>query len=200
MKQTKTVLHHYLGTGLQCQLIKDKTDDFEDQDFSDADKFRKGAIWELIGVNHAKDLHIPMGEGYLDGFLYRNEFTYVNFHRGVLPALHSMNRLTMPLENGEIPMLELAKIAFPQWPWSEMRKWQVNENLECLEFDFPQLPEYCFGNSDTMDFWAMAGSEDRRINNQLQLFQYLINNHFNCFGLSESEYIEKSTLTNLSGV
>jgi len=143
---TKTVLHHYLGTGLK----------FEDW---------SGQINELKSVYF-----------YEKGDIFVNGYSLIE----VKPALHSMNRLTQPLENGDIPILMLAKIAFPEQDWKLVDK--------CAKFN----RYYSFFYSE--GFQLVYNGIHLRVNNQLECFQYLINNHFNCFSLPESEYIEKSTL------
>ena len=134
MTQSKTVLHHYLGTGLLVQF---------------------GTKEPFLRDLYADNVESAINSG--------------------LPALHSMNRLTMPLENGEVPLIELAKMCFPN------EEWNVFQNqVHCKTMRFWY---------DEKNGFHLTGDVFRV--NQLQLFQYLINNHFNCFGLSESEYIEK---------
>lgn len=100
----------YLPYGLNGVLTEDKTDDFYNQDwFGDKSKFERGSIWKLCGYAD-EDLMIPMGEGYFEGFLWRNGNTYVNFHRGVQPILRPLSDLTKEIEhNGEkfVPIRKL---------------------------------------------------------------------------------------------
>ena len=72
----------YLPYGLKGELQFDKSEDFELQDWViDLSKFKKDAIWKLCGYADT-DLHIPLGDGEFNGWLWRNEYTYVNFHSG----------------------------------------------------------------------------------------------------------------------
>lgn len=90
----------YLPYGLKCQLLENKADDFEDAEWAEEKHiFNTGAIWELIGINKSKDLNIPIGEGYLNGFLYRNGTTYCNFHRGIFPMLRPLSDLINEIEH-----------------------------------------------------------------------------------------------------
>ena len=92
----------YLPYGLKGELQFDKSEDFELQDWAiDLSKFKKGTIWKLCGYADT-DLHIPLGEGEFNGWLWRNEYTYVNFHFGIKPVLRDLSDLTKEIEhNGE---------------------------------------------------------------------------------------------------
>jgi hypothetical protein len=104
-KLTINELKWYLGTGLKFQLTIDRTEDFCEEDWYSEDKFKKGAIWDLIGFVEAKDLNIPLGEGYLDGFLFKNDLTYCNFNNGIKPLLYNLSSLTEYREDlGFVPI------------------------------------------------------------------------------------------------
>jgi len=156
MKQSKTVLHHYLGTGLKMMYEK------------------SGRIITLEGLHYEKDdkLIIRAREGYYDSEIW-------NFK----PALHSMNRLTMPLENGEIPLIELAKINDPDLDWF------LSKENKCVSGGW-----FFYYDPQKKEFKLKFQNHFAWTSNTMQIFQYLINNHFNIFNLPESEYIEKSTL------
>ena len=106
-------LSAYLPYGLKGELQFDKSEDFELQDWAiDLSKFKKGAIWKLCGYADT-DLHIPLGEGEFNGWLWRNEYTYVNFHSGIKPILYDLSWLTREItHDGEtfIPLYKLQKI------------------------------------------------------------------------------------------
>ena len=150
MKQTKTVLHHYLGT-------------------------------ELEMINNLGDR------------IFLNELAFIIPYAFLIsekplkwkPALHSINRLTMPLENGEIPILELAKIAFPDW------EFELNKSGAIARKHFSRIFFY-WCDTYFSAFDETAKSID--VPNQIRLIDYFHKKHFNLYGLSESEYIEKSTL------
>jgi hypothetical protein len=110
-KLTINELKGYLGTGLKFQLTIDRTEDFCEEDWYSEDKFKKGAIWELIGIVQAKDLNIPLGDGYLDGFLFKNDLTYCNFNNGIKPFLYNLSSLTEYREDlGFVPIEELQRL------------------------------------------------------------------------------------------
>jgi hypothetical protein len=110
-KLTINELKGYLGTGLKFQLTIDRTEDFCEEDWYSEDKFKKGAIWELIGIVQAKDLNIPLGDGYLDGFLFKNDLTYCNFNNGIKPLLYNLSSLTEYREDlGFVPMEALCSV------------------------------------------------------------------------------------------
>jgi hypothetical protein len=112
-KLTINELKWYLGTGLKFQLTIDRTEDFCTEDWYSEDKFKKGAIWELIGIVQAKDLNIPLGEGYLDGFLFKNDLTYCNFNNGIKPLLYPLSSLTEYREDlGFVPIEKLKELYF----------------------------------------------------------------------------------------
>ena len=103
----------YLPYGLKGELQFDKSECFELQDWAiDLSKFKKGAIWKLCGYADT-DLHIPLGDGEFNGWLWRNEYTYVNFHSGIKPILYDLSWLTREITHeGEtfIPLYKLQKI------------------------------------------------------------------------------------------
>jgi len=80
----------YLPFNLNFVLTHDKTDDFYNEDWFEEEKFKKGAIWQLCGYAPS-DLNIYIGEGTIDGFLYRNDMTYVNFNTGLKPLLKPLS-------------------------------------------------------------------------------------------------------------
>ena len=94
----------YLPFQLQCIIVDDKTDDFQYEEWTDdMNMFKPNAVWELIGINNSKELNIPLGEGYLQGYLYKHVTTYVNFHKGILALLHPLSDLKLNIcEDGDI--------------------------------------------------------------------------------------------------
>lgn len=158
MKQSKTVLHHYLGTGL---LIE----------FYENEQFGRGDWHEVRYVQELNSYHLGIDR----------------VSRRIKPALHSMNRLTLPLENGQIPLIELAKICRPSVYWSGTEKYRAIGHS-------PVCDRYEFYYSDGSFYIIQEPNGFRDVPNQIQLFDYLRKNHFNLYNLPESEYIEKSTL------
>ena len=148
----KLTLEHlapYLPYGLKFILESDKTEDFEEEIFYNSEKFKKGAVWELIGLNNSKELNIPLGDGYLDGFLLKNETTYVNFKYGIKPILRPLSDLTKKIEiNGEkfVPIEYIEK-----WNTSidfAKELYALQEDIRCLSTTsyvvYQQLIEWHF--------------------------------------------------------
>jgi len=194
-----------LPYGLKIQLCDDKREDFEDEDWYDADKFKFGAEWELVGYNFTKDLNIPLGEGELEGMLLKSDMTYCNFKHYVLPKLHSMDKLTEPiLENSLIPIVELAKMIYPQFDsYFDIQKFPLGDN----DFGYYVVREYLNGtesftlsngffqfNRQYVNDFKKEIDFDLAVRNQLELFEKLKEWHFNIYDLPKEMYIEKSTL------
>lgn len=99
-KQQLKHLAPYLPYGLKGVLTEDKTSVFHDEIwFDDESIFYPGAIWQLCGYAEG-DLNIPLGEGCFDGFLWRNNQTYVNFHTGIKPILRPLSDLIKEINYG----------------------------------------------------------------------------------------------------
>lgn len=148
----KDVAHYYLNTDLKMMFEK------------------SGRIITLKGVQHTGAKNII----WIDSEKFY-EYTIWNFK----PILRPMSDLTKPLEDGIIPIVELAKLSFP------------NENWR-LTVDRASSPRLNLG-FDSNSFWAYNYMSDKNetIFDQLALFQYLLKHHFNVFNISESEYIKK---------
>ena len=178
-KLTINELKGYLDTGLKFQLTIDRTEDFCAEDWYSEDKFKKGAIWELIGIVQAKDLNIPLGDGYLDGFLFKNDLTYCNFYCGIKPLLYNLSSLTEYREDlGFVPIVELAKLQYPKVNFTiEDNKCfgRLNEGV-VLEFtlddEIPFYKEYhnnIFGKtkSDSYDDMYLANIKPSEVRDKL---------------------------------
>lgn len=145
----------YLPYGLKGILTNDKRGDFEGEDYvSDIEIFNKGSIWTICGYAES-DLCIPLGEGYFEGFLWKNENTYTNFYNGIKPILHPLSDLTKEIEvNGErfVPIIKLKNF---------------DENITFYNNDIYYEKED----------WSIYLFEDIR--------DYLLQWHFDLFGLIE---------------
>jgi len=113
------------------------------------------------------------------------------------PIVHSLSKLTEPiLENGEIPIVELFKIAFPDFEKYDLFKTKgvvIRKHLVgYLEFEF-DAERSCFKSTHYNDKIVVIGYFG--VPNQLQLFEKLKEWHFNIYDLPIGEFIEKSTLT-----
>ena len=188
-KKLEKTLCGMLPYGLQCILTEDKTDDFLQEDYYEEKKIKEGAIWELIGFNYAKDLNIYIGEGVLDGALFRNGNTYVNFQRGIKPLLHSLDKLTQPiLEGGLIPIDELKRLFYPNEQFSN-----GGYLLEELIFENNSFKIKIYDNCYTGDY-SKEYTKNIEYDLTLKIVEQLKKWHFNIFDLFKEIYVEKSTL------
>lgn len=123
-----------------------------------------GEIYEVTGLN--SDIVK------LDGLEYWNHLFEIK------PLLRPMSQLTqkITIEGKEcIPIVELAKIAFPNV------EWEANRSLK-ISYKDRYMFEYW---NDSFCFWDGDGKKGR-VPNQLQLFQWLYKNKFDVFGLCDA--------------
>ena len=106
--------------------------------------------------------------------------TFGSFKRKLI--LRPLSDLTKPcLEGGKVPIVELAKIAFPHLEW----------NLDCGIAESNTNVWFAFNNNS----FFMDGTITNSIPNQIQLFQWLYRNHFDIHGLIGKNYaIDINTL------
>jgi len=153
----------YFPFNLNFVLTHDKTNDFCDEDWYEEEKFKKGAIWQLCGYAPS-DLNIYIGEGTIDGFLYRNDMTYVNFNKGIKPLLRPLSDLTKEIEvDGEkfVPI-----------------KWlKENYTDHKLKFEFP----------DYIILYDNYSLEQNVLGAPMAIIQQLFKWHFDVFSLIEKE-------------
>jgi len=104
------------------------------------------------------------------------------------PYLFSLSKLTEPvLENGEIPIVELAKMAgYSEFDDSEDISKLENKQVHSINRDWFAYDNGFIGGNE----YGTIGCKD-----QLLLFEKLKEWHFNIYDLPIGEYIEKSTLT-----
>lgn len=86
-----------LPYGLKVALTSDI--EFYDDDFDDS-LAKRGAIWELIGINNTSDLYISVchGDGDLSNVLRRGDY-WITIDRGYKPILHPLSNLTKTIEH-----------------------------------------------------------------------------------------------------
>lgn len=187
----------YLPYGLKAQLVWDKSEDFEWQDWaSDLSKFEKGAVWKLCGYAEP-DLNIPLGEGEFSGWLWRNGNTYVNFHSGIKPILRDLSDLTKEIEHdGEkfVPIERLLDIESGiNWSSSDylLAESGVGEYWVKLK---GKKKSFVFGFNCYKKYFYMHSQfgDNKYVKNQLQLFNRLFEWKFNVFQLPD-ELIVKVT-------
>lgn len=101
-------------------------------------------------------------------------------------CLLPLSALTEPMEDGSVPIVELAKIAYPN------NDWVLRDNLGTIaESDTGMYFMYL---RDSNSFY-IDGNISGCVPNQLQLFEYLYSKHFDIYGLIESGLaIDKRTV------
>jgi len=174
MKLELNHLKHYLGTGLACKLKFDGKQDLPWYYEKDEDD-----LFQLEGMM-------------LDW--------YGNAILEIKPILLPLSALTEPIEDGIVPIVELAKMAEMLEPISfdkmedhvRLQRGVTAKdrfNHQWLMFDFKH----------GFSMWHKPHNEpDHRptlLDNQLQLFEYLFANHFDVYGLLDANLaIDKRTL------
>jgi len=98
--------------------------------------------------------------------------------------LHSLDKLTQEID-GKVGIVELAKVSWGNIDWEVGKDCAKNELHGC-HFKYHSL-DNSFSCGDGQH-WA--------VNNQLELFNYLLANHYNVFGLSSEYFKEKSISKN----
>lgn len=115
----------------------------------------------------------------------------------IQPILHPLTDLYKQMENGEIPIVELAKIAFPHAKEYELIETDDLADGYCVEIvgytDF-DIAFWCSHYSQYCDF--ISSNADNffdyfLINNQLQLFDWLYEHHF---WLGDQSYFNKGLI------
>lgn len=118
------------------------------------------------------------------------------------PYLLHTSSLTKEIEFGRkkiTPIFELAKICHPNWPWEILRKTDVHDTFMWIDFDFESCPEYSFGiekNVEDINFFTLREGDPRDTRFQIKAYEWLIEHHFNVFGLSPEEFIEVNETNN----
>lgn len=104
----------------------------------------------------------------------------------IKPILRPMPDLTLPcLDDGETPLVELAKIATRRFLTEESTaSFKVVRDFCIIEI---QNIEVIFSYTDFMTFtlFNRRYSQHKPVMDQLELFQYLFEHHFDVFGLIE---------------
>lgn len=101
----------YLPYGLRGVLCHDRVDEFQDHDWvQNKVDFRAGAIWLLIGHVEGEERSIPLGEGYMEGFLWGKGATYVNFDMGIKPILRPLSDLSKEIEHNGARFVTIDKL------------------------------------------------------------------------------------------
>lgn len=162
MKLELKHLAPYLPYGLKGILEYDRNEDFCGEDWYSGGIFDKGSQWKFCGYADS-DLHIPLGEGEFDAFMWRNDSTYVCFHHGIKPILRPISDLIKETEidgNKFIPAEVLFSVD--------------NEEIQNFK-DFGELPDY----------WKESIKLKPRWYSYYQV-ELLLQWHFDVFGLIEN--------------
>lgn len=113
----------------------------------------------------------------------------------IKPLLLPLSALTEPLEDGSVPIVELAKAA---WTNNEplINKYFISNDILKYKFDGDEY-YFSFDKSCGFSFCRMTPHQTfMPINNQIKLFEYLFANHFDIYGLIDAGLaIDKRTLT-----
>jgi hypothetical protein len=195
-----------LPYGLEFIMTSDFNDEYSDCDFDDG-ILDEGTVWKWAGFADG-DLNIPIGDGELDGFIFRNKYTYISHNiknGGIKPLLLPLSCLTeLITHNGEtfVPIAELAKL---EGSYSDDQGhrlssdgqlgWGIRWNIE-NDDDDETHQVFAFDNI-TNSFgvhyrpslsWKIAA-------NQRDLFQKLLEWHFDINNLiADNLAIDKRTL------
>lgn len=106
----------------------------------------------------------------------------------IKPLILPISALTEPLQNGTVPIIEAAKIAYKWQKWDEKRINKINGVLEGSPYDF-------WFSEEKKEFMLCNGGGYLPINNQLQIFEYLYSIHADIYGLIPSGLaIDKRTV------
>jgi len=187
--------HHifpYAAYGLKFKMTANFEDEFSNQDWAeDPSIFTEGSIWTLAGYAD-RDLMIPLGEGEIDGYIFRNRNTYVNIdtnNGGIKPMLRPLD-LTKPITVDGIeivPIVELAKIAYPNE--SDYRLiTNIGKPDDTSEAIINKYDGFYFGyNHKTKCFYwrTVNGLGNGSAQNANALFQWLYKHHFDLENLIE---------------
>lgn len=174
----------YLPHGLKCQyegIINGKELSEEDKRLSKIDVFSNEyeyAISPINGLKIAELKEIKIYRHYWTahiGIYRRGLKTFVNGYN-FKPLLLPLSALTEPIEDGTVPIVEAAKIAYKWQKWDEKRINKNNGVLEGSPYDF-------WFSEEKREFMLCDGGGYLHINNQLQLFEYLYSIHADIYGL-----------------
>ncbi len=133
-------------------------------------------IFELGGMDG--DIALLVGHGRVDLF-------------DIKPLLLPLSALIEPMDDGSVPIVELAKILYSEISWTGKFKLVDNE----VHFDSYESFNLFWYDYESKEFMVRMYETDSFPENQLQLFEYLFANHFDIFGLIYAGLaIDKRTL------
>lgn len=162
-KIEKLELRHlcgYLPYGLKCHCMGLWTDD----------ESQNPVTVEVVGANLD---HVEIHE---IGRSVTEEYDYCD----VLPLLLPLSALTEPLPDGTVPIVELAKIAYPK---SDTIKLDIEDGTAVIDSAENYRFEYKNGSFECYYLKYSPRVENCFVPNQIQLFEYLYANHFDVYGL-----------------
>jgi len=150
MKLELKHLKNYLGTGLKGVIADD------------------GIVRELHGLYKYTLQVIPSKHG----------FTHC-VHEYFKPLLLPLSALIEPMEDGSVPIVDLAKMLYSEISWTGKFKLVDNE----VHFDSYESFNLFWYDYESKEFMVRMYETDSFPENQLQLFEYLFANHFDVYGL-----------------
>ena len=172
-----------LPYGLKVILTEDvEIDDLYDD--IDRPKTKKGAIWEMIGINNTNDLDIPIGGGDLAN-VFRNGNCWLTKSVGYKPILHQLSDLTKEIEHKGEKFVPIMRI-------------YGGEDYMKYDYTLEVINKPILGDRIRIivkDVGEINFGLKHPLNNLLIFhnYQQLIEWHF-AIGLDESEYIGVNTL------
>lgn len=151
-------LKGYLGTGLKCYAMGEYTEESTGTDDE------KPQLFTIEGMNNT-------------WIEVSGRLETVNDEINIedcIPLLLPLSALTEPLEDGSVPIVELAKIATGLEEICVVR-YEVNTDGVFILFNGNIVLGYC--NQDSFGMYDFSG-KIYTIAKQLQLFEYLYSKHF----------------------
>lgn len=176
MKLELKHLKHYLGTGLKCYGIGECTIESEGTDDE------KPQLFQIEGMNST----------WVEVFGRLETVTDEIHIEDCIPHLIPLSALTEPMEDGSIPIVELAIIA-TNLPEIKVNKIEVKE--DGIFLNFSDVLVFAFVHqSNSFGMYNFSG-DIYTVAKQLQLFEYLFSNHFDIYNLIDAGLaIDKRTL------
>lgn len=146
-------------------------------------KYGEQTLLKVNGLSFADTAETPHWQY---EFIYEDDIKFADINeKGFKPVLLPISSLTKPMEDGRVPLIECAKIAFPD----EKFVVESKEDLlvSCADFDF--------GFRDGSFKASGYAWKSIHVPNQLALFQYLAKEKIDFMGLIDAgKAIDATTL------
>ena len=155
----------YLPYGVKCQAMGERVDNDDDES--------PAKISTVSGIYTDS-----YGEVFIEAMYDGDKFD-IFFETDFFPILLPMSDLYKPLDNGNMPLVELTKIAYANHKDFRL----VKDRVELTSGGLTFYKFYWYDNG-FVTIYSPDGI-GRIIPNQLQLFEYLFEHHFDVYGLIE---------------